>query len=304
MSRLVPIVLWIALPGIGACVVGEADRVANTDQDGDGIEIPDDCDDQNAAVYPGAPEVCDGIDNDCSGAIDDQPIDGVLLYADADGDGFGVEPIFLGCSGADGVLLLGDCNDGDPAIHPEAPDDNCDGVDDNCDGIADGESTLAGFLDADGDGYGDPAQPIETCDPSALAFNDDDCDDTNLRVNPSAEEICGNGVDNNCDGAFGDECGIDTATELVDVRGDVAAHVGVRLREGADGDVAVVRVFHPLVDGRDDLANHLFVDLAHRARELIASPPVLSSVRDIACKGSPGNALAPRCVRKVREAMG
>ena len=220
MSRRMPIApwrfLWIALPGLGGCVVGEADQVANTDQDGDGVQTPDDCDDKDPAVYPGAPEVCDGIDNDCSGGIDDQPTDGVLLYTDADGDGFGVAPLILGCSSADGVALLGDCNDGDPAIHPGALDDNCDGVDDNCDGIADSDRMYVGFVDADGDGYGDPAQPVESCDPSTLVPTGDDCDDANTSVHPAASEACGDGIDSNCDGTFGDECGIENATERVD----------------------------------------------------------------------------------------
>ena len=60
------------------------------DIDGDGFEARDDCDDQNPNVYPGAPELCDAVDNNCNEEIDEgEPIGSVTFYADADGDGYG-----------------------------------------------------------------------------------------------------------------------------------------------------------------------------------------------------------------------
>jgi len=42
------------------------------DNDGDGFsECDGDCNDGDAASYPGADEVCDGLDNDCSGIVDE-----------------------------------------------------------------------------------------------------------------------------------------------------------------------------------------------------------------------------------------
>ncbi len=60
------------------------------DNDGDGFIAANDCDDTNAAVFPGNPEVCDGLDNDCNSQVDDG-ISGVFAtyYLDADGDGYG-----------------------------------------------------------------------------------------------------------------------------------------------------------------------------------------------------------------------
>ena len=62
------------------------------DADGDGSPAAGDCDDSDAAVNPGATEVCDGIDNDCDGLTDsaDDSVTGTsTFYADADGDGYG-----------------------------------------------------------------------------------------------------------------------------------------------------------------------------------------------------------------------
>jgi hypothetical protein len=54
------------------------------------------------------------------------------------------------------------------------------------------------YADADGDGYG--AGEVFACPAPGLVDNADDCDDTNAAVNPGADEIAGDGIDNNCDG--------------------------------------------------------------------------------------------------------
>lgn len=77
-----------------------------------------DCDDQNAMVYPEMVELCDQVDNNCNGTVDEEAVDGQPIYADADGDGFG-DPMRTASSC--GILpgFVGnafDCNDVDPAV--------------------------------------------------------------------------------------------------------------------------------------------------------------------------------------------
>ena len=132
------------------------------DHDGDGFSThTGDCDDTNAAIYPGAPDVQDGFDNDCDGQIDEGAPE-----SDDDGDGFSE--------------FEGDCNDGDAGVYPGA-DEVINGVDDDCNGMAD-DGTDA--FDDDGDGYSE---------------DDGDCNDANTAVSPVAAEF-GDGLDNNCNG--------------------------------------------------------------------------------------------------------
>lgn len=134
------------------------------------VAASDDCNDSDAATYVGAPETCDGRDNNCDNTVDNQPVDGAPAYVDADGDGFGLdtgagamvvchlEPGFTG--------LAGDCNDADASISPSAPE-ICDLVDQNCNGIADDNAMGAPpwFADKDQDGHGDPATVVLSCSP-------------------------------------------------------------------------------------------------------------------------------------------
>ncbi len=102
-------------------------EVGTNDADEDGIgPFGGDCADQDPSIHPGAAELCNQVDDDCDGWVDEG-------FPDADGDGF--------------QACMGDCDDGDPAVWPGAPD-VCDGVLDNdCDGVVD---TME--MDGDGDG--------------------------------------------------------------------------------------------------------------------------------------------------------
>jgi hypothetical protein len=86
---------------------------------------------------------------------------------DRDGDGDGYTP------------LQGDCNDGNPEIHPGAAE-SCNGIDDNCNGLIDEGIVPAGtyYRDADGDGYGDPQNPFQACRcPPGFVSDHSDSDD-------------------------------------------------------------------------------------------------------------------------------
>lgn len=118
---------------IGAYGGAEAQWV---DADGDGAFDRDDCDDTDPDLSPFHDEVCDGLDNTCDGVVDEDPVDGDVWYADADGDGFG-DPAaaILACDEPAGhVVDNTDCDDTDALFHPGAPDEQGDGIDHACDG--------------------------------------------------------------------------------------------------------------------------------------------------------------------------
>ncbi len=93
-----------------------------------------------------------------------------------------------------------DCDDTNPNINPGA-EEVCDGTDNNCDGQIDEGLLTIYYSDMDMDGFGDPSSSTEACDiPPGMTENDLDCDDTNPNINPDAEDIPNNGIDENCDG--------------------------------------------------------------------------------------------------------
>ncbi len=94
-----------------------------------------------------------------------------------------------------------DCNDQDATVHSTAVE-RCNGADDDCNGVVDDtESAVTWYPDADGDGYGDPDQPLVVCDqaPSGHVQDASDCDDSDAAVSPDALEDC-NGIDDDCNG--------------------------------------------------------------------------------------------------------
>ena len=179
-----------------------------------------DCLDSDPSVHPGGIERCDGLDNDCNDAIDDEAIDTTTWYTDADGDGYGSpDEITLACDSPDGMVESHtDCDDSDEEIHPAATE-VCDTVDNDCDGATDEGVTLTLYPDVDGDGYGDPDGAIEACASSGDYTGDDtDCDDAHDTVHPGADEVCDT-LDNDCNGSVDDEA-IDSSTWYPDVDGD------------------------------------------------------------------------------------
>ena len=106
------------------------------DQDGDGFFSNEDCNDADAQVYPGAEEVCDGIDNNCDGQFDEEVT--TTFYADSDSDGYGNPDIITeACEQPSGYVPQGtDCDDTQSSVYPSA-EEVCDGLDNDCDGLAD-----------------------------------------------------------------------------------------------------------------------------------------------------------------------
>ncbi|MEN9333821.1 MAG: hypothetical protein RLY35_1001, partial [Bacteroidota bacterium] len=210
---------------------------ADNDADGFGAGSPvacgladnSDCDDNNATVNTAMTEVCNQLDDNCDGQIDEgvqntyyadndgdgfgdlnntttacvQPIgfvtnwedcdDNALTYLDTDGDGFGT-----GAPISCGALVNTDCDDINSAVNPNAIE-VCNGIDDNCSGTTDEGLLISFFEDADADGFGNPAVMIDACtQPSGFVQNNTDCNDALNTANPSGTEVC-NGIDDDCD---------------------------------------------------------------------------------------------------------
>jgi len=161
-----------------------------------------DCDDFDAAVYPGAPgEVAyDAVDTNCDGSND----------FDQDGDGWVPAGYAVEMEGyiqnalhgfVDFEVRVGDCDDNDPRLNPDRVDAPYDGVDMNCDGKND--------YDLDGDGY--IAQGYEEAYRFFVAVNGEryavagyaDCEDLVDFVNPGAAERAATPRDEDCDGDGG-----------------------------------------------------------------------------------------------------
>lgn len=168
------------------------------DADGDGYFSDEDCDDADATNHPGATEVCDGMDNNCDGLVDEDVL--IRYYLDNDGDGFGDSGDTIeACQAPEGFVPNGnDCNDDDVTTYPSAAE-RCDEIDNDCDGEIDEDVQLEWYLDEDGDGVGSDYM-IEACNPPADYVDiTGDCNDEEPETYPDNEEICDE-IDNDCDG--------------------------------------------------------------------------------------------------------
>ncbi|MCO4771438.1 MAG: putative metal-binding motif-containing protein [Deltaproteobacteria bacterium] len=188
------------------------------DADGDGVSVADgDCDDTNPGVFPGAEELCNEVDDDCDGDVDDGvPLD--AFRPDADGDDFpslnaGLE--VLACSAPDGYLPAiepFDCADSLPGVYPGA-EETCNGIDDDCDGAADNGVLVSLYVDQDLDGSGAGTSVGLGCPGEGFSANSEDCDDDDAALN--SNDLDGDGV-SSCDG----DCQDDDASVVPGVDSD------------------------------------------------------------------------------------
>ena len=177
-----------------------------------------DCDDSNGTAFPNAYEMCDDVDNNCDGFIDEGVT--ITVYEDRDLDNFGdparsTQACFIPVGY---VSLAGDCDDENRDILPGAAEWPADGVDQNCDG-----QELC-YQDNDDDGYRpDPVSAVVSadldCDDPAEATGADpatDCNDYDSKVHPGHPEICDD-LDNDCDFLLNEEI---TVVYYMDQDGD------------------------------------------------------------------------------------
>ncbi|MFM7721929.1 MAG: MopE-related protein, partial [Bacteroidota bacterium] len=126
-----------------------------------------------------------------------------MYYADVDGDSYGdINDAIYDCAQPAGYITDNtDCDDTNASINTAASE-ICNDLDDNCNSLVDDGLTFTNYYaDADNDGFGAGNATSSCVDLGAgYVLDNTDCDDTNASVNPAAEEIASNGIDENCDG--------------------------------------------------------------------------------------------------------
>ena len=239
------------------------------DSDGDGYGDP-------RGAISGCTQPDGAVDNyddcdDTDSAINSERV----WYRDEDGDGYGSAEETTQCDQPPRyVSRSGDCDDTRGSVSPDAAE-TCNGLDDDCDGEDDEDAAdaVTWYRDSDGDGYGDDADVAVACEmPDGYTNVGGDCLDGDPTASPAEEEVCGDGVDNDCD-ADPTDCALSGDLDLftdgwvfggptlsnvghavalgTDLNGDGAADlaIGAPLAGGTGGAGSVFLVAGPVTAG-------------------------------------------------------
>ena len=149
-----------------------------------------DCNDDNSLIYPGAPEYCDEVDNNCNGETDEGVT--LLFYEDNDKDGYGDEngATIEACGPTEGYSQeIGDCDDDDKLRNPGETEDCFDSIENDCDGLLDCEdgdcATTNGCFEADCNNNDDDD------DDGQIDCLDDDCWTESKCVDHAVAQVTG-----------------------------------------------------------------------------------------------------------------
>ncbi len=193
--------------------------------------LPGDCSDTDPDANPLQAEACNGKDDNCKDGIDEAGASGCeTYYRDGDGDDYGLSTDSRClCLPAEpySASLGGDCNDLDRDVHPNTAE-VCNGKDDNCDRLTDPENSpgcTQFYYDGDGDGYGTRLKAGKClCAPDYAtkytSQTNTDCRDDDVQINPGKLEVCGDGIDNNCNDAIDENGAQGCQNHWMDLDGD------------------------------------------------------------------------------------
>ncbi|AMC10777.1 hypothetical protein Lupro_05770 [Lutibacter profundi] len=158
-------------------------------------------------------------------------------WPDTDLDGFGdsyENPVVATNNNAPSNYVRdnSDCDDSNATIYPEATEIPDNTIDEDCNDLY----GYTFYADKDGDGFGAGSPVILDLDlgantPDNYATNDADCDDDNAAINPLADEIAGNGIDDNCDG------NIDVVEYYIDADGDGYGSTAFAAAQGVTNNI-------------------------------------------------------------------
>jgi len=183
-----PVVYFIDTDADGFGVNAATTAVCETSAPAGYSAFSTDCNDAVATSYPGAPELCNVVDDDCDTVVDEDLVFSTY-YRDADGDSHGdaavTESNCTGSPSSGHVRTSGDCDDGRAEVHAMAPF----------------------HIDVDLDGFGvsQTAMLCEVVAPSGYSSNATDCNDGAIAINPGATEVCyASDTDENCSGSADD----------------------------------------------------------------------------------------------------